>query len=70
VGPAAGAEPDLLTVVAAALFGALVGWLFSRRGDREAQGTMTLAGAVTAFAGVTLWSFLTYKEWAPFIGLS
>ena len=24
----------------------------------------------SAFAGVTLWSFLTYKEWAPFIGLS
>ncbi len=69
-GQAAAGTPGLGTVLVAALIGALVGWLFSRRGDREAQGTLTLAGALTAFAGITVWSFLTYKQWAPVIGLS
>lgn len=59
----------LLTVGAAALVGVVVGWLATRGGDREAQGTMTLAGATTTFAAFTLWSFLTYNDWAPLVGL-
>lgn len=60
----------ILEVVGAAAIGMITGWLASVRGDREAQGTVTLTGAMTVFAGFTVWSFLTYQNWAPIIGLA
>jgi CHASE2 domain-containing sensor protein len=59
-----------LLALATMLLGALVGWLVGRRGDREAQGTLTVAGAMTTFVGASLWAFLSYKQWAPLLGLS
>ncbi len=43
-----------LEVVGAALVGMASGWLASLRGDREAQGTVTLTGAMTVFASFTV----------------
>lgn len=59
-----------LSVVAGSLLGALTGWLVGRSGDREAQGTFTIAGAVTMLVAATVLSFLTYRQWAALVGLS
>lgn len=59
-----------LEIVAAAALGVVGGWLATLRGDREAQGTVTLTGAITLFASFTVWTFLTYPNWAPTIGLA
>ncbi len=56
--------------LAALAGGLLLGWLFGRSGDREATGTFTVAGAVGVFAAVSVFSFITYKQWAPLVGLS
>lgn len=69
-----GADTDPNVTSVASLFalvlGPLAGWLVSRRGDREAQGTFTVVGAVTAFVGATLFAFITYTQWAPLVGLT
>lgn len=61
---------ELGILAAAVLIGALTGWLVGRGGDREAQGTLTVAGAATAFVAVSLWAFLSYSGWAPLLGLA
>ncbi len=50
--------------------GLLLGWSIGRRGDRETHGTFTVTGALVTFAGAAVFSFLTYKQWAPLVGLS
>lgn len=50
--------------------GLLLGWLIGRRGDRETHGTFTVTGALVTFAGAAVFSFITYKQWAPLAGLS
>ena len=56
--------------VAALTGGVLLGWLIGRRGDREANNTFTVVGAVGLFAAMSVFSFITYKQWAPLVGLS
>lgn len=57
-------------LLAAAVVGVLLGWLIGRRGDREPSATLTLVASMTTFGGTALWAFLTYKQWAPLVGLS
>ena len=59
-----------IALAASLVGGLLLGWLIGRRGDREAHGTFTVAGAVAMFAGAAVFSFITYKQWAPLVGLS
>lgn len=61
----------MLAALAIALVaGVLLGWLIGRRGDREATGTFTVVGAVTMFGGAAVFSFITFKQWGPLVGLS
>ncbi|MFA5551178.1 MAG: hypothetical protein WDA03_06120 [Trueperaceae bacterium] len=58
-----------IALAASVVLGLLLGWLVGRRGDREASGTFTVVGALTTFAGAATFSFLTYKQWGPLVGL-
>lgn len=68
----ASADQQLFWVAAAlaAAGGLLLGWLIGRRGDRETHGTFTVVGAVAMFAAAAVFSFITYQQWAPLVGLS
>lgn len=67
-GATAGAG-SLLGLPVSLAVGALVGYLATRRGDREAQLHVLVSSAVTVLVGLTLWSFAYYRTWAPFVGL-
>lgn len=60
---------SLLGLLATLAVGAVVGYLATRRGDREAQVHVLVSSAVTVVVGLTLWSFAYYRTWAPFVGL-
>lgn len=58
------------TVALALALGMATAYLVTLRGDREPQTTMLLAGAFTVFGSMAVWSFLTYPDWAPLVGLA
>lgn len=57
-------------LVVALILGGAAAFLVTRRGDREAQATMLIAAAVTVFGSAAVWSFVTYPDWAPLVGLA
>lgn len=57
-------------VAASLVVGVAVGVLVTRRGDREPQATILIAGAATALTASALWAFIAYPEWAPLVGLA
>lgn len=60
----------LVATGTALVVGVLCGWFIGRRGDRELHGTFTVVGAVAMFAGAAVFSFITYRQWGPLVGLS
>ncbi len=58
------------TVALALALGMATAYLVTLKGDREPQTTMLLAGAFTIFGSMAVWSFLTYPDWAPLVGLA
>ncbi|MBX3141947.1 MAG: hypothetical protein KF875_14410 [Trueperaceae bacterium] len=58
------------TVAASVALGAAMAALATRKGDREPQATVLIAGVVTVVTGLALWAFVAYPHWAPLVGLA
>ncbi len=58
-----------VAVVLALALGMATAYLVTLKGDREPQTTMLLAAVFTVFGSMAVWSFITYPDWAPLVGL-
>jgi len=57
-------------VALALALGLATAYLVTLKGDREPQATTLLAAVFTVFGSMAVWSFVTYPDWAPLVGLA